>query len=460
MDRKEFAIRARAAGCRRFCSSWSTWQSELKEEWRWGDRRGCSGNSSLFVLFLNITKPEEFIKAFVAATMAAEKVPVMIVDEANIAFPNGNGGNGNGRREAAYRALATFVALTKEQGKASVILVASDYAFPLGLQALGFNKYDALNTIVAPEVEEKPMLFLLQEWGLSQDLAQELWATLHSAFLKLAFVSSCSCKTGSNFGVLCFAEFLVISLSRDAWVGTVCVQYHVKSEYGKCFCVVGWQEFYETFGGNVFLCHQAVDKLREQFELGQERLFDPFNVRGNAGLDDLIGDPLTRKHMENLAQKGWSQVEGGAAEAETESQKGARIIAKKNFGAIIERQTTTFFDEALKEDMFRDPDAVRVLIPPTTYARKCIQRMVDTVKPSNLDFKERLFFWSNLSSLWAPVILQFNCFSIFQEHLSDTRTIFSPSVLGWTCWTQGITRPQAGAVWVRQLKEDRSDRCQ
>ena len=120
---------------------------------------------------------------------------------------------------------------------------------------------------------------------------------------------------------------------------------------------MGWQEFYETFGGNVFLCHQAVDKLREQFELGQERLFDPFNVRDNAGLDDLIGDPLTRKHMENLAQKGWSQVEGGAAEAETESQKGARIIAKKNFGAIIARQTTTFFDEALKEDMFRDPAA-------------------------------------------------------------------------------------------------------
>ena len=52
------------------------------------------------------------------------------------------------------------------------------------------------------------------------------------------------------------------------------------------------------------------------------------------------------------------------------------------------------------------------------------------------------------------------CFSIFQEHLSETRTIFSPSLLGWTCWTQGITRPQAGAVWVRQLKEDRSDRCQ
>ena len=48
-----------------------------------------------------------------------------------------------------------------------------------------------------------------------------------------------------------------------------------------------------------FLCHQAVDKLCEQFELGQERLFNPLNVRDNAGLDDLVGDPLTRKHMEN-----------------------------------------------------------------------------------------------------------------------------------------------------------------
>ena len=57
--------------------------------------------------------------------------------------------------------------------------------------------------------------------------------------------------------------------------------------------------------------------------------------------------------------------------------------------------------------MFTDPDALRFLVPPTTYARKCIQRMVDTAKPSTLDFKERLFFWSNHSSLWAPVILPF-----------------------------------------------------
>ncbi|CAE7810514.1 unnamed protein product [Symbiodinium microadriaticum] len=101
--------------------------------------------------------------------------------------------------------------------------------------------------------------------------------------------------------------------------------------------------------------------------MGQERLFDPFDVRGNAGLGDLVGDSRTREHMENLAEKGWSPIQDGSAEGETESQAGARIIAKKNFGAIIDRQSTGFFDEALKEEMFGDPNVVRVLLPPTTY---------------------------------------------------------------------------------------------
>ena len=146
------------------------------------------------------------------------------------------------------------------------------------------------------------------------------------------------------------------------------------------------QEFYENFGGNVFLCHQAIDKLREQFRMGQERLFDPFSVQGNDGLEDLVGyyQP-TRKHMENLAAKGWSPIEGGNPKEETESQEGARIIAKNNFGAIITRKTTTFLDEASKEEMFGDPNVVRVLLPPTTYARKCTQRMVETMKSSALD---------------------------------------------------------------------------
>ena len=218
---------------------------------------------------------------------------------------------------------------------------------------------------------------------------------------------------------------------------------------------MGWQEFYEAFGGNVFLCHQAVDKLLEQFEFGQQRLFDPFNVRSNAGLGDLVGDPLTRTHMENLAQKGWSPIEEGNAEEETESQKAARIIAKKNFGAIIERHTTTFFDEAVKEDMFRDTAVLRVLLPPTTYARKCIQRMVDTAKPSNLGFKE-FSFWSNRlpQSFFCSLFL-----NLSGAFTGNTNHFFSiPSRLNMLNARHHQTT--TGAVWVRQLKEDRSDRCQ
>ena len=172
-----------------------------------GDDEGAV--EALLSSLLNINKPEDFIKAFVAATTAAEKVPVMIVDEANIAFPNGNGGNGNGRRESAYRALATFVALTKEQRKASVILVASDYAFPLGLQALGFNKYDALNTIVAPEVEEKPMLSVLQEWGLSSRLGTGAMSNFAQCFSKaLLLLAHAHAKQGRNLVFFVLLNFL------------------------------------------------------------------------------------------------------------------------------------------------------------------------------------------------------------------------------------------------------------
>ena len=145
------------------------------------------------------------------------------------------------------------------------------------------------------------------------------------------------------------------------------------------------QEFYENFGGNVFLCHQAIDKLLQHFRMSEESLFYPFRVRGRDGLDGLVRDELTRQHIENLAEKGWSPIEGGTATEETESQKGARVIAKRNFGAIINEETTTFLDQALKEEMFRDPNVVRVLLPPTTYARRCMQRMVETMKSSALD---------------------------------------------------------------------------
>lgn len=122
-----------------------------------------------------------------------------------------------------------------------------------------------------------------------------------------------------------------------------------------------------------------------------EELFEPLDVRGNAGLGDLVGGSLTRQHMVNLADKGWSPIQDGSPEEETESQKAARIIAKKNFGAIVDRATTTFLDPALQTEMRMDQNVKRFLIPPTTYDRKCIQSMVKTMKPSASDVKCQVF---------------------------------------------------------------------
>ena len=138
---------------------------------------------------LNIKSPEDFVTAFGDAAVAGGQVPVIMIDEANLAFPtHGENGRENAaKREAASKALATLVALTKKERKVSVILIASDYAFSLDLEGLRFNKYGSLKSIVCPEVEEEPMLEVLKEWGLSQDLAKE-WSTLHVS--EFAFVSS------------------------------------------------------------------------------------------------------------------------------------------------------------------------------------------------------------------------------------------------------------------------------
>ena len=143
-----------------------------KESLKEGDAEG--GVELAFSELLNVPKPQEFLWAFVDAAVSMKQIPTMIIDEANIAFPNTNGnGDSKSKREAASRALATFVAMTKESCKACVILPASDFAFPWGLQTLGFNKFDTLQTIVIPEVEREPMLALLTEWGLPRDVAEE-----------------------------------------------------------------------------------------------------------------------------------------------------------------------------------------------------------------------------------------------------------------------------------------------
>ena len=66
-----------------------------------------------------VKKPTRFVEEFVAAASADGLTPVIIIDEASIAFPDGKGGNGNGKKAAAEAALALFVAISKQQEQVS-----------------------------------------------------------------------------------------------------------------------------------------------------------------------------------------------------------------------------------------------------------------------------------------------------------------------------------------------------
>ena len=59
-----------------------------------GDDAVDGGIELVVAELLNMPKPQEFVEAWVSATVAADKIPTIIIDEANMAFPNGNGVNG------------------------------------------------------------------------------------------------------------------------------------------------------------------------------------------------------------------------------------------------------------------------------------------------------------------------------------------------------------------------------
>ncbi|CAJ1369092.1 unnamed protein product [Effrenium voratum] len=340
-----------------------------------------------FAELLNMPEPQEFLSAFVDAAVAMNKILTIIIDEANRAFPNGNGnGESSSNREAASRALATFVAITKEKCQACVILAASDYAFPYGLAKLGFNKYDGLGTIVIPEVEMELMLAVLTEWGLPGDVAEE---------------------------------------------------------------------FYMNFGGNIYLCHQAVKTLLKQFKLGAEDSFDPFSVRGTEGLAGLAKDPLTREHLENLARQGWSPIEEGSAEEETESQKGARIIAK-NFGGVINRETATFLEDL--NGMFSNRNTKQVLIPGTSYLRNCIKVELQACEPSSASQPPTAVWVRQLRSLDGKDFeIVGNAFKITAS-VSDAIKQKKPNTVSCDADELDIySRQEAG--WAREDEEAAVNRC-
>ena len=88
--------------------------------------------------------------------------------------------------------------------------------------------------------------------------------------------------------------------------------------------------FYEYFGGDIYTTKQALDML-----IDKKDTFDPFAVVKCPGLPSCAKDPSARAHLENLAKHGFSLVE------DVEADEGARMIAEKNVGGVIDKGTIT-----------------------------------------------------------------------------------------------------------------------
>ncbi len=188
------------------------------------------------------------------------------MDEANLALPGGDEAQGR-------NALQYFVMLTKQQRRASVVLISSEYAYPYRLQEAGMNLRDIRNIIIANEIPKDEMVELMvTKWKMSQELAEE---------------------------------------------------------------------FYLYFGGDVDVCERAVEKLIRKGDN-----FDPItDVFNSDGLYMCANNPAARKHLQNMADQGWSPVYS------TKEDAAAELIAKENVGGVLPK-TAQISDRP--KDMFKD----------------------------------------------------------------------------------------------------------
>ena len=217
----------------------------------------------------------------------------IIVDEANLALPGGD-------EAQARNALQYFVMLTKQQLRASLVLISSEYAYPYRLQEAGMNLRDIRNIIIANEIPKDEMVELMvTKWKMSQELAEE---------------------------------------------------------------------FYLYFGGDVDVCERAVEKLIQKGDS-----FDPItDVFNSHGLSMCANNPAARKHLQNMADQGWSPVKN------VDEDAAAELIAEKNVGGLLPK-TAQIFDRP--KDMFKDQHEY-ALVPAGTLMRwkiaKALELPLDT----------------------------------------------------------------------------------
>ena len=85
------------------------------------------------------------------------------------------------------------------------------------------------------------------------------------------------------------------------------------------------------FGGDIYTTKQALESLMEKKDN-----FDPFAVVRCPGLPSCVKNAGARAHPENIAKQGFSLVD------DVETDEGAKMIAEKNLGGVIDKDAVTF----------------------------------------------------------------------------------------------------------------------
>ena len=106
----------------------------------------------------------QVLDAFVKAAQNRNEYPILIIDEANLAFSPDVSKN--------KPILNKLVQLTKQQRDMMTLFTSSEHAYPYKLDRIGFNQADLTNVIYAGEIPPKEMRELLvSRLGMGDRLA-------------------------------------------------------------------------------------------------------------------------------------------------------------------------------------------------------------------------------------------------------------------------------------------------
>ena len=122
------------------------------------------GQSVLKYALTSDTDGAKSLDAFVETARKDNEYPVLIIDEANLAFKPEDVAENKpilDNEPKNKRMLDKLVHMTKQERKMMTLFTSSEHGYPYKLDGMGFNMADLTNVIYAGEISPKEMRELL-----------------------------------------------------------------------------------------------------------------------------------------------------------------------------------------------------------------------------------------------------------------------------------------------------------